>query len=421
MAYRATLRALTAVTLMMAHLRCAVAMAPADKATVREALAGTRVAMCRAVVREMHIEIHKHSLRKNGEDDIYETVPAICMAIVQNYTLIATPPPHRSWTLSKRATKLDDAYDEAPPDPSTMQYLMVLKESCMSFTDDLQQELSELMYRAALEADVEPIVEAFCSKPEVTSTPPPPPPRRRDTSGKRKKSKGTSKGASKGAPPVPNPDQPGEMPDMEKLLKKYDTDGTIANLMEMERETPEAMLEPEQLQQVQDGSIDVRCDVCKAASKAAVGRARKLKALRDEERISEIVSNVCYGTPPGSLEEYPKYPGNPPLWGEMYTVDQHSHNGGGDGGERLVWRMRRLPKGATAEEKGGKEYMDLVMKHSIISRACKSVVLNPEEEDDDLVDLAQTIYEHSAESAAQIASRYCGRYCDRSDSQKDEL
>ena len=358
----------------MVHMRCTDAIAHADKATVHEALSDTRVAMCRAVVREMHIEIHKHSLRKNGEDDIYDTVPAICMAIVQNYTLAATPPPSRSWSLTKRATKLDD--DESP-DPSAFENLMVLKQCCESFTDDLQQELSELMYRAALESDVEPIVEAFCSKPEVVRTsPPPPPPRRRPagtgTGGKPKrelggsdsgvkKGKAVSGAKSKAAPAAD------EMPDMESLLKKYDTDGTIANLMEMERENPEAMLEPEQLQQaradaatnrasptthhpptthatttttfttvatqtkhvlseharpgtnptcritksphptltphpyrwplayvyphprphalrrqVQDGSIDVRCEVCRAASKAAFGRARKLRALRDE-------------------------------------------------------------------------------------------------------------------------------------------
>ena len=52
-----------------------------------------RTPMCHAVIREMHIEIHKHKLRKNGEDDIYETVPAICLAILQNYTLSATPMP----------------------------------------------------------------------------------------------------------------------------------------------------------------------------------------------------------------------------------------------------------------------------------------------------------------------------------------
>ena len=37
---------------------------------------------------------------------------------------------------------------------------------------------------------------------------------------------------------------------MEEMLKKYDTDGSISNLIEMERESPELMLEPEDLAQV---------------------------------------------------------------------------------------------------------------------------------------------------------------------------
>ncbi len=42
-------------------------------------------AMCHAVVSEMHLEIGKHNLRADarGEDDIYETVPAICLGVVQ--------------------------------------------------------------------------------------------------------------------------------------------------------------------------------------------------------------------------------------------------------------------------------------------------------------------------------------------------
>ena len=36
----------------------------------------------------MHIEVLKHNLKKDGEDDVYETVPAICLGVVQNYTLM---------------------------------------------------------------------------------------------------------------------------------------------------------------------------------------------------------------------------------------------------------------------------------------------------------------------------------------------
>ena len=93
-----------------------------------EAISTTRDAMCRGVVREMHTEIHKHSLRKNGEDDIYETVPAICLAIVQNYTLTKTAAPSSSWALLKRATKLDDE-EGGMPDPETFKHIMTLKKA----------------------------------------------------------------------------------------------------------------------------------------------------------------------------------------------------------------------------------------------------------------------------------------------------
>jgi hypothetical protein len=50
---------------------------------------GSRPAMCQAIIAEMHGEIHKHDLKKDGEDDVYETVPAICLGVVQNYTYTA--------------------------------------------------------------------------------------------------------------------------------------------------------------------------------------------------------------------------------------------------------------------------------------------------------------------------------------------
>ena len=56
-------------------------------------------------------------------------------------------------------------------------------------------------------------------------------------------------------------------------LEKYDTDGSISSLIEMERETPEAMLEADELAQVEAGARHIRCDVCRALSKAALGRA----------------------------------------------------------------------------------------------------------------------------------------------------
>jgi hypothetical protein len=48
-----------------------------------------------AYIGEMHTELLKHDMRKQGEDDIYETAGmAICMGVVRNYTYIHTYIPY---------------------------------------------------------------------------------------------------------------------------------------------------------------------------------------------------------------------------------------------------------------------------------------------------------------------------------------
>lgn len=188
----------------------------------------------------------------------------------------------------------------------------------------------DLRYKETYLKDAAEISEGFCQG-KVISEPAPEAKRSARASGngsdgKKKKNKKKEKGkenekktsqnngAAKGASDA------GGMPSMEEMLKKYDTDGSISNLIEMERESPELMLEPAELEEVQSGANHLRCDVCRAATTVAHRRAKKLRA-RDEERLNEVMSGLCLGTPEGSAE-YPKYPGNPPLWGEMYSVSK---------------------------------------------------------------------------------------------------
>jgi len=57
---------------------------------------------------------------------------------------------------------------------------MTLKHVCQQFTDDLQQELSELMYRAAMASEADTIVADFCTSRRAPAPPPPPRKRRRE-------------------------------------------------------------------------------------------------------------------------------------------------------------------------------------------------------------------------------------------------
>ena len=145
---------------------------------------------------------------------------------MQNYTLGKTAPPATSWTLKKRLTKLDD---EDAPNPADFAHLMTLKKVCELFTDELQQELSELMYKESF-SDPAATQEAFCNGPAAASPPPPPSVRRRRAAeageatgggdkskaagqkGKRDGKKGGKKGGKKASDDAP--------PSMEEMLKK---------------------------------------------------------------------------------------------------------------------------------------------------------------------------------------------------------
>jgi hypothetical protein len=70
---------------LLAILASAVGAQPKDEQAVIKSSCQT---MCDAVVSEMVIEIYKHDLKARGEEEIYETVPAICLAIVQNFTYV---------------------------------------------------------------------------------------------------------------------------------------------------------------------------------------------------------------------------------------------------------------------------------------------------------------------------------------------
>ena len=94
-----------------------------------------------------------------------------------------------------------------------------------------------------------------------------------------------------------------------------------------------------------------------------------------------------------------RYPGNPPLWGELYTVAR----AGGSG----AWEMSRLPKGARPDESSGEhEYNALLVKHSMISRACRATLAERDEPD-----LAELIYKDRSVTTAQLQATYCEPLC----------
>jgi len=90
----------------------------------------------------------------------------------------------------------------------------------------------------------EEIVLHFCSSEPVLKLATPPKRRRAGAAGNNnnnKRARGAGRASARGS---------ADAPSMDEMLRKYDVDGSISTLIEMERERPEAMLEAEQLEQV---------------------------------------------------------------------------------------------------------------------------------------------------------------------------
>lgn len=117
----------------------------------------------------MHTELIKHNLKEDGEDNIYDTAGmAICLGVVQNYTFEQTTPKSR-WKLKRKETPDEDALyggfagggDEAAS-AQMVEGLLLTKKACMDFAEELQMEISEVMYARVHEATGDEIADDFC-------------------------------------------------------------------------------------------------------------------------------------------------------------------------------------------------------------------------------------------------------------------
>ena len=425
-------------------------------------VASNQLELCRAVVHEMHVEIHKHNLRDDakGEDDIFETVPAICLSVVQRYTFTRAHDgdvDEKSWTFAPIPKSQSEAQQ---PD---VQALLLTKHACEVFVDEWQQEISEHMYRYVLNQSDEYIAERLCEdririgKP--TPTPTPAPARQSTLSPQEPELKPTPERQPHhhpGSPASPGGSSAGiDSSSFDTLLAKYDTDGSLASLLEQERTEPERNLPQSHQAEVRAASRQhsLRCDVCAVATRQAYWGARHARhyasdgalerrhgSLRDEEALVARASALCVGQ---LLDEgqMPRQPGNPPEWASGYSVVQAEVQGQNQtqaeargeshppatsnvGSDVISWRLERArPKDigevsgarfahnrvfdshaqrtadSTASQAAHDAQIREVKRNTIVSRACKALFSEKE-----AVDLAETIYSQYA-AAIKVQSK----------------
>jgi hypothetical protein len=379
----------------------------------------------------MFIEIRKHNLRKDGEDDIYETVPAICLGVVQNYT-------YTDGALEFRGP-LDESPGAPMPDISAM---MLVKKACEKFTEKYVDEISGVVYKQVYSSEADATADSFCNAIKVDE----------EAEAKEKSQRSKSKPAKKKktAKAQPKKEAPTEAT-FQKFLDAHDKDGSISALLSMEKDSPEKMLPDEDQASIKAGTPQVRCSVCKAAVGQVLKRAKakKGRAMQDEGELADLVSDICVGQPScenvqarlldrGSTSRvsdsncvpegvYPAIPGNPPAWAAYYRVLKSKEGrclySTIKNGIRQVtlFFYSRWKLGKAKKNKAGKypkmgrrgmteeQHTAEVIKNTMISQACKQSFDN---EDSDM-DLSEIIFKHKADtSKSKVRDIFCASSCE---------
>ena len=389
----------------------------------------TDLEMCKAVIREMHTEVLKHSLTADGEDDIYETAGmAICLGVVQNYTFEEVPGKKR-WKFVRKARGDNDDDDEdarllaafgganeANGDDTAskkaVEGLLLAKKACMDFTEAMQMEISEVVYARVHTHDGNTIAEEFC-------------PRAIKPAKERVQ-------AYKEATPLKERAKNDPHAMMSEMLKTRDTSGAISEMLEMEASFPERMLDEPQQRIILHATDQLVCQVCKVAVRQAHKRMPGVEAMpafkdkwQRQALVSEAVNTICHGKDKAKLEAgyYPAVPGNPPEWANDYFIVKRTSDYALKKSEPAVADMVRVTQveGESAEAgdaseldnenwaKSREKHEYDVMRGAVIRAACKRAV--DERLDTEEGDLADLFLQERGQDAKALAQLYCKPVC----------
>eukprot|EP00960_Hanusia_phi_P035049 751456-Hanusia_phi.AAC.2 len=350
--------------------------------------ADTESDMCNAVISEMHTELVKHKMKADGEDNIYDTAGmAICLGVVQRYTFDKDDT--GIWKLIKKNKTDDDDEDdmfggmgEGANSQQVVEGLLLTKrvcdpctprislrsstQVCMDWCEELQQEVSEVMYKRVDSSTPQEIAQDFCPqaiKPEEVCFLAC---KLGMTGSSRQKRKGkvpyTPKTAA--AAPPSNPSDmmqgtisPGTLLDCSDFVFKTSLTSET-RLARSVRVGTLAWFTRDLLcfkEKVNKGRIDLQCSVCKLGVKKAIERVKEMKSTtpqfkdrwQREALVTDIVQKICHGKDYDRQGYYPAVPGNPPEWAQSYHIYQDDPAG--------PWKLSRQDKRKNDQHAGSED------------------------------------------------------------------
>ncbi|KAG8462522.1 hypothetical protein KFE25_010347 [Diacronema lutheri] len=369
--------------------------------------------MCRVVIHELAAEVLKFDLRAHGEDDIYETVPAICFALVRAYKLApAEGVPEGALLLVQREADGDEVATApgAPAPiaagPSAVESYVRVKRECEHFTDRWHQELSELIYRHVAKWSAAQMADEFCArvvrgvKPERRA----PARRQRAAASARSALHDAPAERESGSAPGSRAAEREEAARYEEAFKLLDRDGSMRRLMQIEAHSPELMLDDADAAQMAVAVEHVACDVCGLVVDEAHARVAELAgglASASEEALLDATEGLCEGDEPLN----PMRPGNPPRWAERHEARPPDALGG-------RWRVRALsPTERRARAKDAALYEQRVFSNAVLMRACRRALHDAPDDEQTLASALLAARRLGERAPAAVRGAFCRAAC----------
>ena len=273
-----------------------------------ELTVGVDKALCKAVIEEMVGEVKKHDLRSEGESDIFDTAGlAICLGVVNSHILTQQRASGK-WVMRRKTATEKTAHENGEVTADTdMQGLLYLKEACSIFTEELQMEISEVIFKHVNTLSHTEIAETFC--PGATAE-------------KEKKKK--KKNVKKQKAPKEVAENEFDPEKFDSFMETMNGDNSISEMLRRDRDSPDAALDEVDQRYILEGVDALKCSICKIAIEHIHNNTMALHDPTNEASIIAIVETAFAGrTNEDMLESADYTPGNPPIWSQEYAVLSH--------------------------------------------------------------------------------------------------
>jgi len=279
----------------------------------RGALKKLECPMCKAIIREMHVEVQKHKMVGGGwgsESQVWETANAICLALLQKYRLTIDPP-----SLKQKPEGEDDEEYMAKAGPAAgMQTMLVLKMGCQHWVEDYGGDTSGFVYKAVRDGthSQESAADDFCTqKVDLCGI---------NKKDKQKQLKAMERQRRQERARLTTAEEQREVAHKEKdMFKNLPEDSKlgIQRMLELAKDDPLHYMDSGAQERVHKARVDLRCSVCQTVLGHVHGRvSQQPKSMRREYDIMPFVEGVCEGGKDLSVPNYfgVEPPPLPALW-----------------------------------------------------------------------------------------------------------